>query len=476
MSSDNTNNTNAPTPPTNNPSKPASAANRGKKNSMQNKARSAFNASAGSMSVEKFFTDFTEIRRNNVDIEMDLGFQERLAAPYADRAKEHSTYVLQLEQEEDLPKATSALISIGIARKLMMTIPESQSVEVSALSDLLSFDLYLPKASIAAIDNLGKFEHDNLVCRMKYQVQDTARILLKTSKLMNTHSRFRGRFLPPPGPQNYDGTPKWPNGWTDFKIDNVVVPSKGSASWIRDQAQVFLDKAYERHWEVPYGPEDDEGNQARINVSYPRLPVSKSLEAQLRNVTDWLGLLSVDMPDVEVVVAAGICTAWDHFWFNISHWDDAGVAFPDWVPQPDTVLDIVEVCVVRLGQVDLRRQISMINDYLVVLGPVLDQFLDRAKQPENKFGSAAQLISIPEVNKTSKNSFGLVGATYQAIKRGTQGRAFVKVTNKGLVTMGSIFGFTKKVEVNENYLAMVNGDPDTLKLQFVRPDFKNVLH
>lgn len=437
-----------------------------KTNPQQAKARASFNAAAPPMSVEKFFSDFTEVRRNNVDVVLDLGFQDREAAPYVARAKDHATYKLDLPEDVTLPSVTYAMISLGIVRKLLLATPVSQSYEVSVMKDFADQDLFLPKASIAAIDNLGKFELDDFVARIKYQTQDVARLLIKMCQVMDGHPRFRNRYIAPQWP--VPPHPPRQATWADVDVDAVVVPSRSSALWIRDQAVKYLDEAYKHTWKMT----DAEGNE--FEVSYPRLELSKSQEAQLRNITDWFAKLSEHMPNVLQMVSAGICSAWDEQWFSSYAWRDLGVDFPTWAPAPLDVLRTMGVWRVSFQAGEFVPFAREILNHLISMKPVFDEFLDLARQPDNKFGTEAQMVYLPDVAFSDKPLYGLPNRVYQGIKRGTQGRSVVKVKNKGLVVAGSILGLTRRVEVTDNYLAQVNGDPDNLRLQYHRSDFKNI--
>lgn len=460
MSAENANNESAPA------SKQGNRKTR-KPNAMQAKARASFNAAAPPMSVEKFFSEFTEVRRNNVDVELDLGFQDREASTYVARAKDHATYKLDLPEDVTLPTTTYAMISLAIVRKLLLATPTSQEYEVAIMKDFANQDLFIPKAAIAAIDNLGKFEVDDFVARIKYQTQDIARMLIKMCQVMDQHPRFRGRYTPPQWPV----APQPPRAatWADVEIDKVVTASRSSASWIRDQAEIYLQRAYEHTWEMT----DAQGNV--YQVSYPRLVVSKSKEAQLRNITDWFEKLSEHMPHVLEMVSAGICTAWDEQWFTAYTWTDLGVPFPEWAPAPLDVLRTMGLWRVSFQAGEFVPFAREVLNHLISMKPVFDEFLDLARQPDNKFGTEAQLVYLPDSAFINKPLFGLPGnRVYSSIKRGTQGRSIIKVKNKGLVVAASILGLTRKVEVSDNYLAQVNGDPENLRIQYHRSDYRNV--
>jgi len=346
-----------------------------------------------------------------------------------------------------------------------MSTPLSQDEEIKPITDFLKFDLQYPKAAITAIDNLGKFEIDDFVGRLKYQSQDIARILVKVCQQMDKHPRFQGRYACP-RPPNWPAGPQAPT-WADTNVDTVVVPSSSSSRWIRDQAATYLDAAFDVTWEMT----DAEGHV--FQVSYPKLKISKSIEQQTRNVADWLEKLSEHMPDVETVVCAGLLTAWDDDWWQGHTFAVLVPDFPEWIPNtPLDVLRIMNVHRINYYTNDLVPFIKAIADHLVTLTPVLTEFLDLFSQPENKFGSEAQLIPLRSDQFKDKRMFGITDTQVKEIKRGAVGRTVSKVKNKGLVVAGLLFGFSSKVEVSDNYLAQVNGDPNNLRIQYLKSDFK----
>jgi len=61
-----------------------------KTNKVKDLARSKFDSSAPSISAEKFFTEFVERKRANVEIVFDAGIQGRLCDVYVTKAKNHA--------------------------------------------------------------------------------------------------------------------------------------------------------------------------------------------------------------------------------------------------------------------------------------------------------------------------------------------------------------------------------------------------
>jgi len=443
--------------------------NKKKTSSLAKKAMSQFNSSAPSMSVEKFFTDFTEARRNNVDITLDLGVVDRVAAPYMERAKDHTNYKLLDPDSDTVVRSTFALISFTAIRKLLMTIPDSQNYDVAPLLDFLSQDLMAPRAAITAFDNLGKFELDDYVARLKYHSQDVMRLSIELCKVMDGHPRFAGRFEPPI-PSWWERSEEHPTfRWADIITEDVVIGSTSSATWIRNKALKYLELAFDHTWEMT----TPEGH--KFQVSYPKLKYIDNPELQLLNVTNWLEKLDSHMPEITTVVAAGICTAWVKDWFSVIPFKTLVPEFPDWLPfeRPRDVLKHAKIQAISFSGSEVVTFLRAIFEHITMNVPVYNDFLNLAVQPVNRFGNESQLLPL------SKEAFkdkidGSYGLHYQSIKRGSTSRVISKIKNKGRVVSGLIFGLSTEVEVRSNYIANVNGDPDQLRLAYLKSDFKSI--
>lgn len=453
-----------------NPSKaPAfGKSNKKKTNKQRLDARASFDPTAGPMSPEKFFSSFTEVKRSNVDVVLDLDIQERLADPYLSQAQDFSDSTLQYPiSDQRLAISTFGLVSTTLIRKMAMAIPQSEQIEVRSLSRLFETELRAPKALIAAIDNIGKFETDDFIGRIKYHSLDMFRMCLKLLGAFSKHPDFKGRIVLPPNPGNRQKKATW----ADVDVTSYVNNSTSSALWIRDQAAQFLDRAYKTEWMIT-----DEKVDAQYLVTYPRLEISANLEQQDENVATWLGKLNPRMPKVNDVIAAGICTCWRKEWFLDHSFAVLRPEWPDWIDgTPSSVL--LRMNVVQLDIVaKYGDMLSDIYTHVQMKAPVFAQFLDLAIQPENKFGSTAMLMMMTEGQFTNKFSNFTPEVPVKRVKKGAFAKCFLKLKDKGAATAGIIFGFSRLVEVSQNYIGQVNGDPDNLMQQYLKSDFKRFSH
>lgn len=440
-----------------------------------------FDASAGSISAEKFFTDFVEKRRNNVEITFDQAAVGRIAAPYVERAKEHAQYRLQRPaNEEDLQATTVALVSFTAIRKMLLAVPASEQYELGRFKTIKDVEWFAPKSVIAAVDNIGKFEHEDFVARLKYNSQDIFRLMMETCKVMDRHQFYGGKYSSPV--QNVD--------WEDLDTSTLVITSESSARWIRDKAREYLKTAFAHHWTVTItgnDPPEDEGGdpipwQQEVEVTYPNLPFDDDPDKQIRNVLDWLALLNNRMPFIRRVVAAGFATCWKLIYFQrIGHmFRNIEDRIPDWFnDRPYDILTELNLhhADVATDDYDGTSYVGFVNEihrYVINKRVDFNQFLELAKQPDTAFGSPAQLIVYKKDSDfTNKEMFGLAGSFVANVKNDAQAESVVKIKNKGQTVSGLLFAFSSKVEVSDNYLSRVNGNPTTLKNNYLKSDFKS---
>jgi len=260
--------------------------------------------------------------------------------------------------------------------------------------------------------------------------------------------------------------------WSDIYVTHIVDASRGSVLYIRDVARAYLDKAFDTSFDATLTLPN--GDTKVIKVSYPRLKWSANPESQLRNVTDWLGEFSEELPDVKKVIAAGLCSAWQHDWFTSESFDTLVPDFPDWLPfeGPFDVLDEARIQRISYGASELISFMRAIMNELNDSVPMFSEVFSLVKQPENKFGTPALLVPLGDECFKDRTGHEL-HLPVSDIIRGSSSRMIMKLKNKGQVVSGLIFGFVKNVEVRDNYLAQVNGDPNSLRQQYLRSDMKN---
>jgi hypothetical protein len=441
-------------------------------------AKSKFNASAPPMSSDKFFSDYTELHRNNVDVTYDDTFIDRVAAGYVNQANMFAQHERRGD-DENYQAMTHSLISMATIRKLMLSAPQTELSELSRIRDIADHELFVPKNLAAVLSSLGKFELDDFVARIKYNVQDVYRALLATCKIMNRHSDFRGRYFSPlPIFDDHGDIEGW-KPWDQVDPSKVVLPAESSTRWLRDQAKTFLEEAYLQDWEVMI-PGPDGGPAVPIRVTYPKLPISKNPETQVRNVAAWFAKLSEHHPNVHVIAAAGLATAWQTYWTRQA--DDPIRDFadlPEWYDS--TARDVLTELGLDLWSPSSALMlagndtISMIRDiHLAVkdFHPHFTQFLDVTKMPDDKFGSEAQMFALDPVDYVEKPMLGLANKTYFEPRVETSATTIAKFKNKGNAVLGLVAGLSTKVEVRNNYRARANGSPATILRTMLSPDYR----
>lgn len=457
----------ADNPPPTTDKKPKPSGKKPKKtSSAAKKAEAMFNDSAAPMSVEKFFQQFETASRNNVDFTFDPDVQDRIAAPYVQRAQDHATYKLKLPEDTTLAKSAYSLISVNMIRKMVIATPQSSDYEIASLKNFKNQEVFGPRAAITAIDSIGKVELNDYVCRIKYSTQDILRLILRTFQVCDGHPRMT---IPPPIPVNWNVIKEGRKPeWSELDLTEFVSDSNASARWIRDQARSYLDKAYEKEWEIKDG--DDS-----YLVTYPRLQISTNLENQQRNVYEWVKKLHPKMPDIKVILASGLCTIFQKEWFSSRALKQ--VLPPDYPPElielfPNVKELLKQVNISMLKFEQFEEPLLLMLQHLQSIQPQLVEMFNMTKQPSNEFGSAAQFMHYRGADLRSTTMLGLGDVKYNIFRGEVAGRSFTKLADKGLATSGLIFGFSTKTEVGENYIGKVSGDPNHLRYQYLKSDFR----
>lgn len=459
----------------------SSGKNKKKNNKQRTDARAKFDASAPSMSVERFFNGYNETKRNNVDVVLDPTLQDRLAQFYVSKAHTYAMSQLDLPvvRARDLCAKTHALVSLTLARKLLLSVPQSEDIEMARFKFIREVELMAPKSLISVVDNVGKFEEDKFRGRLKYGNLDLFRIIVHTCKVMNNHSDYNNRYYTP-----YNGIGD-NRPWPEVNEDELVNVSESAVRWIRDKAVEFLNNAYQTTWEVilpqpPPGDGQPPPPEIRMNVTYPHLRVSDNYQAQVANVAAWLALLNDNMPNVDVMIAAGLSTIWKLMWLQrpADPFNLMGERFPDWINllTPRQVLNTLGLVLVETGIFDDADQtwISMIKEIHREVSSdqaLFSRFLDLAKQPDVKFGSVAMMYPYNREDLLVRPMIGLP-YNYSQVRQGAQSRVVIPWTNTGSVVAGLVGGFTSSVSLTPSFLAQLNGSPDNLLTQVLKPDVR----
>lgn len=459
-----------------NQSSAASAAPVGKKKSANKnraKARQQFDASAPIIPLERYFSDYQEIRRNNVDVELDPGLLDRMASPYMDKAADFAT-IRDLDPEvagADLPRATHALVGFTMIRKLLKSAPASVKPSLHAFKFISDTEFFAPPALISAVDNLGKFSSDQFTIRNKYLEQDVVRNVFRVLKSMSAHTNFAGKYVAPPGMT-----------WNDLDPERLVFPSEASARWIRDLGQTFL--AETAYHSFPATVQIN-GVDVEIRATFPQLRISTNRETMLNNILAWIVNINPAMPNALLLIAAAIFTIWTPLYTE--RWAGATVALvePRLADTPAGDLTLrqlltaanVQVVTLRIHQAirnDWVQFMTDVHNYVSAYGrTTFDKFLRLTKQPDTEFGSMAQLL---ELDPTAWSQVPARSAAHQYWnqRQDMSASTLIKLPNRGDVTSGLMFGFTKKVTYQNNLSARLNGSIQTTRLSYLASDFLNV--
>lgn len=440
-----------------------------KKNKQRAQARSDFNANAPRISLDSHFNGYIEVSRGDVQITYDTGFLDRLAQNYLDKVIEYKVSQTQYSNaDNDLEATTYAVLGFGVIRKLLLSAPSSGQLELSKLSYIRKAELFVPPASASAIDNLGKFDYGDSVCRLRYHEQDIYRTCFKIMKVASYHSFFDQQ----PCPTHFSTPGVESNNWNDLDPDKLVFPLSSSVRWLREESLEFLRRAYDYHWR-PEG--------FNYDVSYPKLVYDESAEKQLNNFISWIALLHADMPNVVDVVRAGLVSCWRLEWsrfpdrnFQNHLGDRCPALISGWTPSE--VLGHLGVTILQFnwgGLVvnDWIQYLQDLHSYVISQSvPMLSRVFKFVRQPDNAFGSAAQLLAVSDEEKLPERAGACSIVPFRRILAQSECDAHYKVKEKGLVVAGLVFGFSKKVIRRDTYRAILSGDANNFKAQYLASD------
>lgn len=439
-------------------------------NKAREQARKDFDTTAPLMPLSEFFTNWSSIGRGNLEIELNSDYQERIAADHVEVASTFAhRHLDDPVDDHELANTTMTAICLGVSQKLQKATPDSIKFETDAIGDINKTPVYLPKAAQIAIGCLGKTDVGDFVVRHKFGAQELGRAIVKTLKYATkAHILSDPLDVPIEWPPNYPRQPNEEVDWTKVDINNTVLPCAGSAVWLREESRKFMDSAYQNTWPVT----DADGHD--YEVSYPYLKIDPDdLRGQRDRVATWLDRLNVNMPDVNIVAAAGIMTAWRLDWFSLNNWNTVFPDAPAWVPQPAACLALLRVW--KLDWWQIAAPINTVTTWFSRNASILASFLDVSEHKPTDFGNDAQLLVVDEKRMTVRTMRGIDNVIYREVDRGAEGIAVRQGTNKGTVVEGMMFAFARKVEVHGAYGAVINGTPSSVRTSFMKTDFKHIV-
>jgi len=406
-----------------------------------------------------------------VEVELDKTFVERVEEVYVPRVREHHEFYGNLEQRgEDMEIETRLIIHATQFRKLLISTPASKQVDVAKYMHLTKTDLFSFPSLIAAFSNLGKVEFDEFVVRIKNNTVNIHRQALTIAKIFLGHSTTEGRYRDHLRDRIEEALPY-----------RTVFGDEASAQWIRDGSK----KALDRLRDIDFPINNAAGVQL-YRASYPKLELDKDLIRQRQNVIEWIGKLGPAMPEIVAAVRYGVSTVFEKIWFSLGNFDRAlnliWTDLPNWVAwTPHEILTGLDLHLIRYTQVgheafDTYHTIIQDAFELITSASVsnLSAVFKFAKQPDDGFGTKAQLVVVDDKNRVQRGSRWLEGTQYTELAANTFGTSLLKIKEKGLVSSSLIFGLSREVKFDPVFEARLNGSIASVRKAYLSPDFKPI--
>jgi len=430
------------------------------------KARSQFDSSAPKISVDRFFSDFTQNKRNNIEFDFDFEALKRLDAVYLPKVKEFADFSSREDFNSNVLVAQMRLlIRCVIFRKMVLSTPESQKTFIAKYDFVKYIDLFAPPSLLAAVENIGKFEFDDFVGRIRNNVHNIHLMAIEIVKQAFTIDSIR-------------------NSYDDFLVvkirestfSNCFFKEKSSVDIIRQRSKKFLDDLYEQDFEVQL-------ENAQCRLSYPRLKLSSDDAEQVTYLVEWFNKLHGAMPEVNAATTAGLAMIISERWFSGVNFNRAlNVLYPD---LPDWVDLTPSEFIHRLEykQFNYNAPSDFQQNYLQALQEVfsyvqdvrssqLNSIIKFSKMSDNAFGTKSQIVVVPDKCFDDKALLPYEDVAYFEAKPSVYAECLFKLKEKGLVTNQLIFSFTKNVEYKTIYEARLNGNVLNTRYMYLNPDFR----
>jgi len=441
---------------------------RNRRKSNKEKAESQFDSSAPPKTLEKFFSEVIEEKRENVEIELHLDIDDRLIDGYDDKIE--SFMELQPFTEEKIESLSArrgqdlkAMTNIAVAKKLWTATPDSEKVPVEHLKYLRNYNVDLPKSMNVAIDHLGKITDEDWICRIKWNSLTIERFLLRAIKSASYNHDFAKQYL-----QIKDLT-KFQN----MDCGLMITTSNDSVQWLRDRSKSVLKDIMSQEFKVKIGT----GNETVI-VCMPQLEFSKDAEIDKDNVIKWMAKISVSHTNWKSAINAAIIRLITPQWIDkrklkLSQIDEM---FVDTLWKDVTIKSIFdELHIVHVDDIEGLKLRDATGSFLFYYQKMSLPFFKRifnisSANQSSSFGSKSQLIVLD--GKDNYRFLDKRRTTLNLVKNSAEGSSYFKIKDKSAIVHQMIYGFTKSVEINENYLYRTNGSPDSIKSTNLSSDFR----
>lgn len=457
---------------------PAAAVATGKpKNASRtrSKAMKQFDSTAPKISVDRFFSDFTEIKRNNVDVVLNPTLLDRIAEPYIVRAHdfESNRTTVASSRQTDTVALTYGMVGVALVRKLLLSAPASVQHNLSSLQFIKNMELYAPPSLCTALDNLGKFSQDDFTIRIEFLEQDIYRFILRICKSMNLHRDFVNKYNLPGGVK-----------WDSVDPEKYLVASESSARWLQNLGKDLLSEASYSSFTAKVSIGDRE---VEVQVTFPHLKIVPSRQKQIELIVAWLNIMNAALPEIRMLVSAALFLVWSPLWFDrttttFANLDESFVDTFIADLTPSVFLDLhkfklgtfVRSPLNISGPLDFLRDV---HSFVINYGPqIFDKFLKLTKQPDNQFGTIAQMLELDPEAWVLTRSRGKAEYRYYNQSADMSATSLMRIKDKGAVTSALLFGFVSRVRYSNNFSARLNGPITTTRQLFFSSDFTQIAY
>lgn len=450
-----------------------------KPNKNRQRARRDFEHNAPLIPISTLFSDFQLTQQNNISIELDPSLLDRVSQPYIDKASDFTVAnnIDYEETERDYVASTYALVGMTMVRKLIKSAPGSVKPHLSFFKFIGDSELWAPPALVTVFDNLGKLSQDQFTVRIEYLEQDIVRNALRICKAMSRHSQFSGKYAPIAG-----------TTWENLDVETILYPSNASSRWLKEVGKELLSDTAYNTFPATYQPVDEEGQPQGepipIRATFPVLRLATSRTTQITNLITWLETININLPNVWILIAAGLFQIWDPLYFVRSTATMAQVEprLRDTIVANVTVADVVRYAGFRIVRTNLAdavstgwtRMIQDIHTFISSYGPTtFNKFLKLTKQPDTEFGTFAQILELDRSAWVRANARTGQDFSFLQQRQDMSGRSLFKISDKGEVASALLFGFSKRVWYHNNQSARLNGSIAANRTAYVATDFLN---
>lgn len=441
-------------------------------------AREKFDPQAAKISMEKYFTEWAHTKRANVRVHPTTDFPSRIGNTYFEHVEGYLRHRAVGDEElNDGIHATSALIHFLCASKLLRAHPASSMESVSDLWNLRQIETHGPTALLSVIDNLGKFDDGPDSVRVAHSALHIKRWYLSGLQQLMKHSTAF-----PEWKTGDDTIPDYVRGLENWNIANCVFPDRDSVDWIRDSGKNYLTELLKRTHNVTVAVDGQQPQQ--IRMSNPFMEISNDHSIQRMRIIAWINSLTQHNPDWEQLVLAGLATICEIDWLRRPNdrFGDIDGQLPEGVRQlrVSAFLEALGLTIPYYPRDDYTQPGSLhqfSRDVAAAYSIIFDEQMGLFKavfniqrQPDNAFGTSAQLVPIPLEQRQTRPRKDYPGRTYLELPNDPHSSVTREVANKSMAATGLLFGFSYKVEWLPTIVGRLNAGGAAIRSQYLGED------